>query len=63
MHESCILLGSVPLRRVEEFKVLGVTFDRMGTLKMHISVKSTKGLPMMGFVKRTCFGFHESSSF
>lgn len=55
------LRGST-LRRVTEFNDLGVTFDTKGTFKAHISLKTSKCLSLLGFVKRTCVGFKESTT-
>lgn len=55
-------LGNQTLVRVEEFNDLGVTFDEKGTFKSHIALKSAKGMSMMGFVRRTCVDFRESST-
>lgn len=60
--EYTYLMKDVALDRVMEFKDLGVTFDTKGTFKKHVSIKSSKSLAMMGFVRRTCVGFHDAST-
>lgn len=55
-------LNGQPLQRVKEFNDLGVIFVEQGSFGKHMSLKTTKGLSMLGFLRRTCIDFKDSST-